>query len=62
MTDLNQEIDCRHFQTLQQLKNSFGNTNPNTGKTCTGCPKLKYMDGLMTCSYIHELIEKGDFL
>ena len=60
MPDLNQAIYCDHFETLGQLKDGFGTTNPNNGKTCTGCPKFKYMDGLITCAYLHELAEKGD--
>ena len=55
MPDLNQPINCQHFNTLGQLKDGFGTTNPNSGRTCTGCPNFKYMDGIMTCRYLMEL-------
>lgn len=60
MADLNQPINCQLFKTLEDLRNNFGKNNPSySGDSCTGCANLKYMDGLMTCKYIFESLEKG---
>lgn len=56
MESLNQKIDCRKFATLQELKDKFGTVNPGeSGTSCTGCPNMMLMSGLLTCKYLHRL-------
>lgn len=63
MIDLNTPIDCPKFNTLHQLKDGFGSTNPELdGKSCTGCKNMVLMGGLLTCKYLHQLMDNGDFL
>lgn len=60
MESLNQKINCRKFATLQELKDKFGTVNPNeSGDSCSGCPNMMFLSGLMTCKYLHRLIGKG---